>query len=684
MTTRTLRLAIAFAAGTTALRAQTPAFTTQRDISVDSAGWHRLTLDAAVLAAGQPFRVIGGSTAPSTMVAASGLNDLRLFDQAGREVPYLLVYPPQTLQEQTRAIPLPITPKKFSSGFEVDLGAPRPVDGVEVAGLPAPFLKRVQLEGSGDRERWTLLLDQGTLFDLPKEGMRNVQLDFTPGTYRYLRLTWDDSTSARMPLPPMVRVRSASSLAAPTAALAVPAGVERRASEPGVSRYALRLPGAHLPIVAIRVVVRDSNVFRVARVSEARLTGGDLYPQVLGSAMLKRTVRGGVVAAALDIPIIPPLEDRLELAVDDGNNPPLAIVSVSAVFAQLPFVVFSTPDARALTAKYGAPSLGVPRYDLEALRDSAASLAFTAAHWGDAVHLTPSADARGGEGVPMIGAPIDVERFRWSRAIADTSPGLATLPLDAAVLAHSRLVDLRIVDAQDRQVPYLFEHMSGPLDDTLPALEPIASPERSTTEAGVVSRYRIHLPYDSLAGAHLVLHTSARVFRRHVRLLIPALETQRREPGTLISANQADWVHAEQETPAPALALDLPRIGKDDAVLEVQEGDNTPLPLDAPELLLPGYRLRFVGDGTGALRLMYGRHDLATPRYDIALLAPRLIGVPATDVAMATEGNALTPPTNAIPVRIFWGALVAAVLVLLVIVAKLVRAEPAPAAEGAK
>jgi hypothetical protein len=46
---------------------------------------------------------------------------------------------------------------------------------------------------------------------------------------------------------------------------------------------------------------------------------------------------------------------------------------------------------------------------------------------------------------------------------------------------------------------------------------------------------------------------------------------------------------------------------------------------------------------------------------------------------MASEGNALTPPTNAIPVRVFWGALVAAVIVLLAIVAKLVRAEPAPA-----
>jgi len=293
--------------------------------------------------------------------------------------------------------------------------------------------------------------------------------------------------------------------------------------------------------------------------------------------------------------------------------------------------------------------------------------------------LTPVADARPGSVMPMVGAPIDADRFRWSRAINDSVPGLATLPLDVAVLAHSRLVDLRIVDAQDRQVPYLFEHLSGPLDDTLPALEPMQVAEHAPG-APVVSRYRVHLPFDSLSGARLVLRTPARVFQRRVHIEIPLNENQRRGPGAAIAESPTEWAHAMQETPAQPLSLNLPRAGKDDIMLVIEEGDNSPLPLDAPNLLLPGYQLRFQSDGTGGLRLMYGRQDIATPRYDIALLAPRLVGVPATEVSMASEGNALTPPTNAI----FWGALIAAVIVLLAIVAKLVRAEPAPATEPAK
>ncbi len=72
------------------------------------------------------------------------------------------------------------------------------IDRFRVDGIAAPFLKRVRLEGSGDRARWTLLVDEGTVFDLPAEQLRQTELEFTPGTYRYLRVTWDDTRSGRV------------------------------------------------------------------------------------------------------------------------------------------------------------------------------------------------------------------------------------------------------------------------------------------------------------------------------------------------------------------------------------------------------------------------------------------------------------------------------------------------------
>ena len=65
-----------------------------------------------------------------------------------------------------------VAPTKKTSGFEVDLGAAAPVDMIAMRGLPAPYLKRVTVEGSGDRARWTMLVAEGTVFDLPDERLR--------------------------------------------------------------------------------------------------------------------------------------------------------------------------------------------------------------------------------------------------------------------------------------------------------------------------------------------------------------------------------------------------------------------------------------------------------------------------------------------------------------------------------
>jgi hypothetical protein len=138
----------------------------------------------------------------------------------------------------------------------------------------------------------------------------------------------------------------------------------------------------------------------------------------------------------------------------------------------------------------------------------------------------------------------------------------------------------------------------------------------------------------------------------------------------------AQWAHADPDTPAPALIVSLPAIARDSAEVVIDEGDNTPLPLDAPLLLLPGYQLRFLGDGKDGLELLYGNRDASAPRYDIALLGPRLVGVPANEVSMGPEGTPHEIATNAIPGRVFWGVLITAVLVLLVIVARLVKGGP--------
>ena len=446
--------------------------------------------------------------------------------------------------------------------------------------------------------------------------------------------------------------------------------VERRSSEPGKSRFRIRLPGARLPIVALELTVSAGNVMRAARITEGRLDGGQVVPTELGAATLRRSVRDGIEASSLRIPFVPPREAQLDLVVDDGDNPPLDVTGVTAVFATLPFVYFESPDGAPLVARYGNPLLSAPRYDLEAVRDRVPSLHMAAARWS-AERDAASTTATVPQPLPTGGASIDRKTFRYARGIPLGKPGLATLPLDAAALAHTSLADLRIATPDGHQVPFLVERLDEPLIVTLPPL----APAKSSRDAATQSRYRVRLPYAGLPPSRLVLHTDARVFERRVTVQVePTSEADARRArasGRFMLATES-WRHADPETPAAALALSLPRLDAQELFIVIDEGDNAPLPLRDPTLLLPSYRLRFFRDGRTPLTVLYGRSDLGPPRYDLALVAAQLLGAPAEEVT-ATAEQSTQNVTGITPTIVFWCALAVAVAALLALLARLLR-----------
>jgi hypothetical protein len=84
---------------------------------------------------------------------------------------------------------------------------------------------------------------------------------------------------------------------------------------------------------------------------------------------------------------------------------------------------------------------------------------------------TPQAGVPGNAVRP--GAPVDTSGFQYQRVLPDGPAELVTLPLDPAALAHSqgprrKFADVRIVDDQNAQIPYLLEQRSEPLVLDLP------------------------------------------------------------------------------------------------------------------------------------------------------------------------------------------------------------------------
>ncbi len=661
--------------------AQTPPqFVHERPVITAGAGPQRLPVDAPLLIAAAPFRVRPGSNRGQTpsAVAELGLADLRFF-AGDRPVPYLLIQPASGEPEWVSGKILTVPATKKTSGFEFDLGSVRPVDALHVADLPAPYLKRMTLEGSGDRARWTTLVGDGTLFDLPDEGLHQDAVTFPVGPYRYLRLIWNDTNSARVSEPRDVRARTAS-LVMPPPATTIQTSIERRQSEPGRSRFRIRLPAPALPIVALDLDVGGGHVYRTAVVTESRFVNDEAVPVDLGRATLARVTREGVTASAFRIPINAPSEAELDLTLDDGDNAPLDVRSVSVALAQLPWIYVEAP-AGPVVARYGNRALQPPSYDLEAVRDSVELSKVPEARWGAETGATTVVEAPRGT-VPNAGPALDASAFKYSRPVEDRPTGLVALRLDAHALANSRgpdgrFADVRILDRSNRQVPYLIERRDEPLAIDLqitPATTSQAA-ELKPSQRQARSVYAMPLPYPHLPAGTIVIETSARVFQRTAWIGVDRPPDRHRRDAWFDVKTSRTWRHADEQTPGRPLAFQLSATPDTDLRLVIDEGDNAPLPITAARLLLPSYRLRFYHPG-GPVRLVYGRQDLDAPRYDLALLAPQVMGAAAGEIgAAAVTSAAGAEPSPFISPRTFWIVLSLAVVVLLGLIVRLVRTQ---------
>ncbi|HET7187679.1 MAG TPA: discoidin domain-containing protein [Gemmatimonadaceae bacterium] len=666
----------------------------ERVVAPGAAGPNRLGVDSTLLVGASPFEPSHVTRAPITR---AGLGELRLFDDpAGREVPYLFVWPastPPDLWQGARVVP--VSPRKDTSGFEIDLGKVTTVDRFNMDGIPLGLLKRVRLEGSGDRVRWIVLVAEGTIFNLPVDAdgrsaaMRQSVLAFPPATVRYLRLTADDHAGAPLPVPRLAMARIATPRLAEPDTLRSLLAFERRPSAKRTSRYHVQLPATRLPIVALELEASGDQILRGAVVTEPRLRAGHVEPEALGSTVLRRTTRGDAVASNLRVPIDLPTGGELDLVIDDGDNPPLDIRAVRAVYAPLPYIFFVSDSGRPIRATYGSDRrapVASPQYDLEVLRDTVQRIATTLAAWGPATAI--NAVAAQPEAPATLyadpGAPLDTKGFRFARAIPDGT-GLTAVRLDAAALAHSHITDVRIVDESGRQVPYLLEALGEPTE--LALTTPQAVKPRFDVNgqllAGANARtwYRLALPLTGLPDATLRLETSARVFERDIAVVTRELPRDTRQLSTDRVVDMP-WTHDDPDIAAPPveIGLEAQRLASDSLFVLVNDGDNQKLPLTRATILLPTYRLRFFRQAGTSLHLVYGRDDLAAPRYDIALLAPRLLDAAASEVLAAPEhGNAVN--ASPVPQRAFWATLAAAVAVLLVLIARLVRAGPGPTPE---
>lgn len=276
---------------------------------------------------------------------------------------------------------------------------------------------------------------------------------------------------------------------------------------------------------------------------------------------------------------------------------------------------------------------------------------------------------------PAPGATLDPSTFRYARAIAPGPEALVVLPLDLAVLAHSRgpeanFADVRITDTANRQIQYLLEQTGSiELDSPFQAV-PDPPRELASSPGHTRTTYAITLPYSQLPGISLMVFTSeTKPFRRLVQAGVERRADRRHRDGWVDVLATGEWTCCN-DVPL-ALTPGASRIEATTVMLTIDEGDNAPLPITAVWLVLPNWSVRFYRPADEPLRLLYGNEAVRAPVYDLALMRARVMQTHAVKVSPDPEVTAKSRTAAILSPRVFWGFLIAAVVVLFGLIARL-------------
>ncbi len=601
--------------------------------------------------------------------------DLRIIDAGGREIALLLDQPPAPAARLAR-------PAAFEAKLES--GATRLMlttgtkDALAALTLETPhpfFLRAARMEISDDNVNWTTL-DQGVPI-FRQWGAEKLSLDLGGHIAAFVRVTVSDNRAPALPF-----TGAWLSLAAGPAPALVPVGahITSRDEFAGETVLTLALDGRHLPLAALAFETKEPLFMRRVTVTVREVRDAVPGERTVGSGTLYRVALDGAPARAqLELPLdFTPLTRELLVHIHNGDSPPLALDGVRLKRRPVN-LLFMAPAAGAYTLLSGNPSAMAPRYDLAAfageMRAASAAPVIPGGledmpdyHPRDSLGTAPLPD------VPLTGAPLDTKDWTYRKPLQIARPGVQELELDLDALAKSRpdFADLRLLLAGN-QIPYVLEQPA--LARSL-MLTPAAAPD---PKRPTVSVWQLHLPQAGLPLRRLVLTSTTPLFKRDFRLYEKfASSDGRMHENTLASGA---WSRMPEPGVPETRVFELPgRVHSDTLWIEADNGDNPAIALGAVQVVYPVVRLVFKVAETEGFTLAYGNPAANAPRYDLSLVAVKLLTSSRNVAHVGTGEQSIAsgnPFTRLNGGYVFWAALALVVVVLLVVVAKLLPKPPA-------
>jgi hypothetical protein len=602
--------------------------------------------------------------------ALGGLEDLRVVDGAGREVPYLFRAKPQPpVRSEAVATEISQSGVEDATVAVYRTGAAGTLDTITLRTPARDFIKPVTVEASDDRSQWRPLAIRYPVFR-QSDGSERLAIRVAPGRYPYLRFTVGDARERPIPL---TAVTTHQTPPEPAEAEVVTVALDAVATGGAATRLMLSLPARHLSPRRIALDPDDPVFSREVTVAVRTTMDGEAREQIIARGRVHRVSLAGASRSEVLSILLPgrPLAGRtLVLTIENGDSPPLSVRQPVRVTFELPRLRFSARPGERYALAVGNRSAKPPRYDLAALPALGELPAVVEAVPG-LLERNPGFRAEeAAKGAPAEGAAIDRSRWRRSRGVICQGGGAQALEVPPEVLSRSpALGDVRLV-AGGRQVPYILERgsLARRLDVTLETLP--------TDRGGRVSRRRVRLPHAGLPLEEIRCTVVEQVFRREVNVY----EELPPERGGRWALGSAIWERRGERADASFSVGLGSRPARAALVVEMDDGDNAPLTVKECSVGWHTSRLLFKAPGVETVSLLYDSPDAGPPRYDLALLADELLAADAASAALAPDEGGGNSAGSVLPDGwerwALWGALTLVVAVLIVVIAKLLPAQP--------
>ncbi len=602
-------------------------FPFEAPITTSGPGLHRLELPRRVLTE-----------------CRSDLSDLRIFDDRGRQVPYLVDTRPANLEIEVlhRVEAKVVAVQRHREGAR-----PNPIRYLETYTIELPPLpddagawelviesRRSQLVARIDMVAVTAdggrlpLLTGGSLFRLGRPQVERLRFPLSISDAPQLELAIVNEDAGY--LEPSFRLEALRSIRhiEPSAVVLEQLQVRQlpTRTEVVVERPRGIVPGR------LRLRTATGAFHRHVMVWDEG-SGAEATP--LGERELLR-IDAIVPVEVTDLALRPARGDRLRMVIENRDSPPLEGIEVAAEVPQ-PVLFFSLPEGvRQAILRFGGARAHRPDYDLAALAPALGTISgagevdLVLALWDPgrsrAAELGAVCSNSEYDPAPALafamhpGAELGPRTFSHRRQlqVEPSQEGLSHLRLQPEDLARLRpdLADLRIVDGESRQWAYLLERGSA---GTMIAL--VVSKHRASDGR---SRYTIEPPVKPLLLDRLVVEPAAPFFDRAFQLLGTPVEGRQ----TTLATGRLVRHHGD---PRP-VTITVQKQRLQELQLVIEDGDDAPLVLEHIEARVPQPDL-YLAAPAGSYTLLLGDPGTITPRYELERVRSTVLGVPAHPVS---------------------------------------------------